>query len=168
MKTEHTIWQNYSLDYEDWKEDLEDLYGEMKESQGYETMCELNREYLEDERVNLNKTLDRNILVIADLGLWDGRHSAYKEIGNNIKDCLYDSDANYARWFVDKQGDFRAECSHHDGTNKYLYRTYKTTASDAQIENLKRKIYKGTVQRKDITRVTDSVGKIVACVYGWK
>lgn len=41
MKTEHTIWQNYSLDYEDWKEDLEDLYGEMKESQGYETMCEL-------------------------------------------------------------------------------------------------------------------------------
>jgi parallel beta-helix repeat protein len=45
-------------------------------------------DYFDDEEINLNLELGRHILVIADLGLWNGRHSGYKEIGTNLRDCL--------------------------------------------------------------------------------
>ena len=42
------------------------------------------------ERVNLDIHLNENILIIADIGRWNGRFSGYKEISSgNIKDCLY-------------------------------------------------------------------------------
>lgn len=43
-------------------------------------MYERNSEYLDDERMNLDIQLDKPILVIVDLGLWNGRYSGYKEI----------------------------------------------------------------------------------------
>ncbi|MGE4353904.1 MAG: hypothetical protein AB7D36_07465, partial [Oscillospiraceae bacterium] len=53
-------------------------------------MHEINGEYLSDERMNLNIQLPRSIIIIADLGLLNGRFSAYKMIGSgNIRDCLY-------------------------------------------------------------------------------
>ena len=42
-------------------------------------MYEINNRYLDDERVNLNIQLDQPILVIADLGLWNGRRPGYQE-----------------------------------------------------------------------------------------
>ena len=65
-------------------------------------MYELNDCYLEDARVNLNVRLNQPILVIADLGLWDGRHMGYQEIqSGNIRDCLY-GDTDYTTWYVDR------------------------------------------------------------------
>ena len=44
---------------------------------------------LEDERENLNIEVGEEIIIIADLGLWDGRHQAYKLLNKtNIADCL--------------------------------------------------------------------------------
>ena len=65
----------------------------------------------------------------------------YKEIpSGNIRDCLYsERDMDYSTWYVDKNGDFRCDAIHHDGTNHYLYRAYKDGVSDTQIENLKEK-----------------------------
>ena len=49
-------------------------------------MYEINNRYLDDERVNLNIQLDQPILVIADLGLWNGRRTGYQEISSgNIR-----------------------------------------------------------------------------------
>ena len=70
-------------------------------------------------------------------------------------------------WYVDKYGDLRADAVHHDGTNHYLYRVYKDTATDSQIENLKSKIYDGKATRADITRVTRRLGDEIAAVYGF-
>lgn len=85
----YLIWSNYSLDYEDWREDLEAEYPELSEQEREEKMYERNGEYLDDERMNLDIQLDKPILVIVDLGLWNGRYSGYKEIkSGNIKDCL--------------------------------------------------------------------------------
>ena len=68
-------------------------------------MYEINNDYLGDERMNLNIQLDRPILVIGDLGLWNGRRSGYKEIeSGNIRDCLY-ADTDYSTWYVDRLGD---------------------------------------------------------------
>ena len=70
------IWSNRNLDLEDWRADLEEEYPDADEDDLYEIMCMTNDDYLEDERVNLNIELGNKILIIADLGLWDGRVNA--------------------------------------------------------------------------------------------
>ena len=167
-KTDHLIWSNYDLDYDDWKDDLEAEHPDLSERERIDLMYQINSDYLDDERINLNIPLSRPILVIADLGLWYGRRQGYKEIeSGNIRDCLYD-DNDYVTWFVDKNGDLRCDSIHHDGTNHYLYRTYKDGVSEEQIENLKWKLYHGQATRKDITRITRRLGDEIGKVYGWE
>ena len=164
---DHLIWSNYDLDYEDWRDDLEAEYPELSEDERYYKMLEINRDYLDDERMNLNIQLSQPILVIADLGLWTGRHSGYKEIlSGNIRDCLY-SEYDYTTWYVDKDGDFRCDDVHHDGTNHYLYRVFKDSATDEQREELLDKIYCGIATQADIDRVTHRLGDEIGKVYGW-
>lgn len=166
QESKFVIWSN-DLDYEDWREDLEEQYPELTEDERLGVMYETNADYLDDERVNLNIQLDRPILVVGDLGLWHGRVMGYKEIpSGNIRDCLY-SDTDYTTWYMDGLGDLRCDAIHHDGTNHYLYRTYKSGVSEEQIANLKEKIYSGKATRKDITRVTRRLGDEIAKVYGW-
>ena len=130
-------------------------------------MYELNADYLDDERTNLNIQLSQPILVIADLGRWNGRVMGYKEIpSGNIRDCLY-SDTDYSTWYMDKLGDLRCDAVHHDGTDHYLYRAYKPGVTDAQVDRLKEKIYHGVATRADITRITRRLGDDIGKVYGW-
>ena len=166
----HLIWSNYDLDYEDWRADLEAEYPELSEYERMALMQEINGDYLDDERSNLNIQLSRPILIIADLGLWHGRRMGYKEIDSgNIRDCLSsDRDIDYATWYVDKLGDLRCDAIHHDGTNFLLYRTYKDGVSESQIDLLKEKLYYGTATRADITRVTRRLGDEIGKVYGWE
>ena len=118
----HLIWSDLDLDYEDWRADLEAEYPELTEYERMALMHEINGGYLDDERANLNIQLDQPILIIADLGLWTGRHMGYKEIASgNIRDCLYsDRDIDYSTWYVDRLGDLRCDAIHHDGTNHLL------------------------------------------------
>lgn len=163
----HVIWGNIDLDLDDWRDDLEAEYPELSEDELYYKMYDINNEYLDDERMNLNIETGQPIIVIADLGRWNGRFSGYKMIpSGNIRDCLY-SDTDMTEWYVDERGDLRADAIHHDGTNYYLYRTFKDGATDAQIENLQNKIYCGKATRADITRVTRRLGDDIAKVYGF-
>lgn len=164
----HIIWSNMNLDLDDWRDDLKEQYPDYTEEQLYQEMVETNSDYLDDERINLNIDVGEPILVVADLGLWNGRRMGYKEIDSgNIRDCLY-SDTDYTEWYVDKYGDLRCDAAHHDGTNHYLYRAYKESTTETQRENLKWKIYSGTVTRADITRVTRRLGDEIAAVYGFR
>ena len=164
----HVIWGDIYLNYEDWRQDLEAEYPDLTEDERYALMHEFNSDYLDDERINLNIKMSQPILVIADLGRWNGRFSGYKEIeSGNIRDCLY-SDTDMTEWFVDHRGDLRANAIHHDGTNHYLYRVYKDEASDSQREALKRKIYDNKATRSDITKVTRRLGDEIARVYGFQ
>lgn len=163
----HIIWSDISLDLDDWRESLEELYPGYSDDELYDIMVKSNAENLYDERVNLNIQLSQPIIVIGDLGRWNGRVSGYKMIDSgNIKDCLY-SDTDYTEWYVDKYGDLRADAVHHDGTNHYLYRVFKDGVTDTQIENLQDKIYNGKATRADITRVTKRLGDEIAEVYGF-
>ncbi len=167
-KTDHIVWSNYDLDYKDWRDDLEEQYPDLTEDERIDLMYSINGDYLDDERCNLDIQLSRPILVIADIGRWNGRVMGYKEIKSaNIKDCLY-SDTDYVTWYVDKNGDFRCKAIHHDGTNHYLYRTYKDGVSEQQIENLKWKIYEGKATHADITSVTRRLGDEIGKLYGWE
>ncbi len=91
MKEErHVIWSNYGLDYEDWRDDLEAEYPDLSENERISLMYEINGDYLDDERANLNVQLSQPILVVGDLGLWNGRRMGYKEIpsGNIRTACI--------------------------------------------------------------------------------
>lgn len=168
------VWSDQNLDIEDWrdgyKEYLEanELDLDPDDEQAiYEWMVETNEEYLTDERVNLNIQLSQPIIVIGDLGRWNGRVMGYKMIDSgNIKDCLY-SDTDFTEWYVDRYGDLRADAAHHDGTNYYLYRVFKEGVTESQIERLQEKIYMGKATRADITRVTKRLGDEIGRVYGW-
>ena len=163
----HIIWSNYNLDYEDWRVDLEAEYPDISEEERIALMYEINSNYLDDERTNLSVQLPQPILMIADIGRWDGRYSGYGEIkSGKISDCLY-SELDYATWYVDKLGDLRCDAIHHDGTNHYLYRVYKPGVRESQIDLLKEKLYEGKATRADITRITRRLGDEIAKVYGF-
>lgn len=105
----HIIWSS-DPDYEDWRGDLEEQYPELSEQERMELMVEQNNDYLDDERCNLNIQLSRPILLIADIGRWDGRYPGYAEIkSGNIRDCLY-SEMDYSTWYVNRLGDLSGSC----------------------------------------------------------
>ena len=164
---DHLIWSNHHLDLEDWRDALLEDHPDATESELYPMMYDLNDDHLADERINLNIQMERSILVIGDIERWNGRVSGYKEIpSGNVKDCLY-ADTDYSTWYVDRKGDLRCDAIHHDGRNHYLYRAYRTGATEAQIERLKEKIYDGIATRADITRITQRLGDDIGKVYGW-
>lgn len=83
------VWSDHDLNLRDWIKDLAaEEPGLTREE--YETrMVETNANYLDDERANLDIPVDGDILVICDLGLWDGRHSGYTLIPDgSLSDCL--------------------------------------------------------------------------------
>lgn len=167
MDNKHIVWSDINLDLDDWRESLEEVYPDYPEDELYAIMCKNNAENLYDERANLDIQLPREIIVIGDLGLWNGRAHGYKMIDSgNIQDCLY-SDCDYNEWYVDKLGDFRCKAIHHDGTNHYLYRQIKPNISDEQLENFQNKLYSGTATRADINRITKRLGDEIGKVYGW-
>ena len=158
----HIIWSN-KINMEDWKDFIEEMgYDDLDENEQYNAVCEMNNIYLDDARTNLSIPLDGRILVIADLGLWDGRHSGYKVIdSNNIKDILY-GDCNYVEWYSDGYN-IRGIAHHHDGTNYYEYREIR---EDRKIDNLLKKLVSGKpVSRKMINYYTKSIAKQVNKVY---
>lgn len=168
----HIIWSNMNLDIEDWR----DGYKEMAEENGweedtddddnlYDYMIETNNMYLDDERMNLDKVVEGRILVIADLGLWNGRKSAYKIVeSGNIKDILgftYDCAEFYGDGY-----NIRGTEVHHDGTNHYLYRVIR---EDRNIVNLLNDIWDGKeYTMKKLNYYTRSLYPYVAKVYGWR
>lgn len=170
----HIVWSDQNLDIEDWREGYKEYLEANEldldpndEHAIYEWMVETNVEYLSDERMNLDIQLSQPIIVIGDLGRWNGRVMGYKMIeSGNIKDCLY-SDTDFTEWYVDRYGDLRADAAHHDGTNYYLYRVFKEGVTESQIERLQEKIYMGKATRADITRVTKRLGDEIGRVYGW-
>lgn len=169
MKDKKTIWRS-DFEVEDLKEGFdEDFLAGLDDDALYEECQRLNDEYLGDERLNLDIRLGRPIVVIADLGFWDGRRMGCKLIkSGNISDCLSESGVDSMEWYVDGLGDLRCDEHHHDGSNYLLYRVFKEGISEEKIENFLAKIYHGTVTRRDITRCTERLGDFIGDVYGWK
>ena len=161
----HVIWGNINLNINDW--DFSEEERELTDEQKYEAMEEMNAEYLEDERLNLDIETEEDIIDIGDLGLWHGRVSAYEEIlGRNISEILY-CEEPYAEWYVDGYGNLRGTMIHHDGRNYILYREWRKGLSSEQKENFLEKIYRGKATKKDVSRYTTALGKYVRKVYGF-
>ena len=168
------IWSNMDLNIDDWRDsykehlELNCLVGDPdNESEIYAWMEDENNEYLYDEKVNLNKEIDGRILIIADLGLWDGRKSGYKILGNNVNEIF---NINNRGWdFAEFYGDgynIKGTEWHHDGTNYYEYRVIR---ENRNIESLLNAIYNGEeISRKKMNYYTKSLYPYVAQIYGWR
>ena len=163
----HIIWQNYDINLDDYQE-LFDEYEVTDEYEKYRFATEENDMYLDDERLNIAEELNENIIVIADIGLWHGRRIGYKEIGNNVADCLnFESDCEYAEWYIDSKKNLRSSQSHHDGTHYLLYRVWKDNLTERMKDHFRNLIYTGKVKSRDISRYTKRLGDYVSAVYGW-
>lgn len=164
------IWSNCNIDSNDWK----DSYKEIAETNGWdentddennlwEYIDETLGMYLDDERMNLNKQTDGRILVIADLGLWNGRRPGYKILPGNVA-AILNADADYVEWYGDGYN-IKATAVHHDGTNFYEYRVIR---EDRDIYKLLEAILNGEeITRKKLNYYTKSLYSYVAKVYGW-
>ena len=168
----HIIWSNIDCgELKDWKEYFIEYLKINKitdinpndENALQKFMTNTNYMYLEDERDNLNKRIDGKILIIADLGLWNGRRTGYKILSNNISDILYD-DTDSIEWYAD-QYNIRAVSHHHDGTNYYEYRIIR---EDRDITKLLDDIYyQEKISRAKINYYTKSLLPEVTKIYGW-
>lgn len=157
----HTIWSN---DYDVIESIRKDMEAENEKEVSFYEASYLNRDYLDDERINLSGIKTNQIVAIADLGLWNGRRTGYK-LFDSVKDCLY-SDCDDVEWYCDRY-DFKATMIHHDGTNYITYREKKDNISTDQWLNFIDKIFRGIVTKADITRYSKSLTPKIKNVYGW-
>lgn len=75
-----------------------------------------------------------DILVIAYLGLWDGKHTGYKLLTGHKINSIFDViQGDYFEMYIDENGEIMARDSHHDGTNHYIFREVR---ENVDITNL--------------------------------
>lgn len=124
---------------------------------------EIDCEYFEDELEYVNTLLSNidekeNIVIIGDLGLWNGRVAGYKVISNDARDILtsigYD---NYPIIKLNDKNELYGEVSHHDGINYYRFRVWRTGFSDSQKDKFLNLIYNQEVEEKDIVKYTKAL-----------
>lgn len=169
MIKKHIIWSDMNLNLDDWKDTLLEENPAYTEEEMYQRMFALNSLYLCDERLNLSSIiLERPILVIGDLGLWNGRRSGYKLINSGkVSDCLFSKEIGDTCWYVDERGNFRGELHHHDGTNYMLYRGIRPWVSEENLNALTSRIYEGKDFSQQLARLTFRLGDLIGDVYGW-
>lgn len=119
--------------------------------------------WFDDECDNLNKTLDCRLFIVADLGLWNGRHSAYKICSRKLSDIM--TEGNYDAIKVYSDGlDIRKDSHHHDGVNHYTFRLIR---ENRNIEKLCTMLYNGeTIDRRTLNYYTKSVLPEIKKIYG--
>lgn len=158
------IWSNnpYDVDYDeiiaDYRECMDD--DEISEDRIINAWYEINADMLDDIRASVSYAEIGDIICFADLGLWDGRRPAWKEI-DTLKDCFYSQTDSmcYDRWYVEGK-DLKCDEAHHDGTNHYTFRAVKPTLTEQQKQNFEDRLYAG-ITEEQINYYTEPLGELV-------
>ena len=112
-----------------------------------------NNLWFDDVKRDLNAHLDGKILVIANLGRWNGKFNGYKILNNNLNSIFSDGK------------NIRAEGYHHDGTNYYLFREIK---DNVNIDKLTDAIYNNKeISTEVLSYYTKSLEPYVKYIFGW-
>ena len=122
----------------------------------------------DDEKENLSKELDGDIVVIGKAGLWYGTRFHVACIGNDLNIVLDSPYRNCDE--VEVYCDAHNVCwegVHHDGRNSAIFRVMKDDdkydAFAEAISNAKDE----AARKRAITRYTSSLRPEVAEIYGW-
>lgn len=122
--------------------------------------------WYEDEQMNLDEILDDDVVVIADIGLWNGRRTGGKILGDNLNCIINYFGCDDIEIYADRY-DVKSIGMHHDGRNYHLFRMIKPDLTDTQRENFISKLEYGELTKKDITRYTKSLKQYVSDIYGF-
>ena len=163
----HLLWTDYHIDYDAWMKDIDQICPSLSEHELLSLMRTINDRTLDDVRMNLDIDLKGDLLVMGTLGLWNGRVPVAGVIeGANIRGCIK-SNTDYTTFYVDTQGDLHCTAIHHDGTNRLMYREFKTDTTEEQKQWLINRILSGKETNADIERLTNRLGDAIGRVYGW-
>lgn len=158
-KEQEEIIQDTKEYLKEWYPDKEYTEAEIEERAWEEVDFDFNTEL-----TNLNKRLDGRILVIADIGLWNGRKTGYKILGNNLNEvvsCNISCDERHV--YYDRYNVY-AEGKHHDDKNFVEFREIK---EDKDVSNLLKKLYyQKPVSRAEIRKYTKSLRPYIKEIYG--
>ena len=159
----NVIWSS-DFEVSDFKEYLEEEYPDLDtDEEKYQIASDMNREYLNDERMNLDIQLDRPIIAIADIGLWNRRTHGYKVFDScNIKDVLY-SNYDDTEWFTDRYN-LCGTVRDHDGETHIIYRQLRPERS---LYRFLERILRGNFTTKMLNYYTETLVHRVNDVYGW-
>lgn len=156
----NTIWNSDIGPIENWED-------EDGNQMSYEDANELNEIYLNDERANLDIETNQMIICIGDIGLWNGRRSGYKLLGNNVKNILQPHmDCTSENHWYDDGKDICHDEAHHDGTCYYKYRLLKGATREEQEYNAE-KLFSKPLTSQRVGKFTTSLRPLVSNVYGW-
>lgn len=149
---------------EDYRQMLAESWGCEPDEVSDEEIYDSIWESLGDEKMNLNKEINGRIVAFANLGLWDGRHNAYKKLGSNLNSIFNVGSYDDVEFYADKYN-VRATLSHHDGTNYILFRYVEDYY---KVDNICNKIYNGEMDEQEFMKATKSIRPFVAKIYGWR
>ena len=165
--TKHVIWSNCYEALEACENYLREEEPGMTEEKIQREAWQIIDNQLDTERSNLDVPLEGKVIILAELGLWDGLRKAYKEVAaDTIGDCLQVHD-DFCTWYIDDNDDLCCNGAHHDGTNFYRYREWKPGLGERAMDNFREHLRNGTPTEKHINYYTRNIGKRVCTVYGW-
>ena len=118
-------------------------------------------DWIDTERINLEKKIDDAIIIIGNIRRWNGKYIGYRIMTSNyLGDVLtFEKDCYIGSWFVDTEThDLCSIQSHHDGTHylKYYACSDVDAFEDAFAEN------------KDYMKYLHKLGPEVEKIYGWE
>ena len=174
-KKHTTIWKSYGMyDLKEMERAEQDARENLKED-GF-TEEEITEEqvtqrvyddidlFFDDEQSNLFKILDGRILCIADMGLWNGRRTGYKILGNNLNEILTTGIGCDEKEIYCDAYNVYAQGYHHDGRNHVEFREIR---EDRNIENLLDKIFSNQpISRREINYYTKSLKPYIKEIFG--
>jgi len=173
-KKHTTIWKSYGMysleeilyQEEVCKEFLSEVNPEIEQTEENitdEIYFRIDQSF-DDEQSNLFRILDGRILCIADMGLWNGRRTGYKILGNNLNEILTTGIGCDEKEIYCDAYNVYAQGYHHDGRNHVEFREIR---EDRNIENLTDKIFSNQpITRREINYYTRSLRPYIKQIYG--
>lgn len=158
----HVIWSNDADSIKALTEDVRSDNPGLTEDEAWRFATDLSGDYLSDVLVDLKVEVG-DILVIADLGLWNGRTKAHKTIRKYLSNTYDVACGDYIAWYVE-DGEMKIDDTHHDGTNHYLFRAWKDGVDRDELIDL---ISAGHEDVDTLNKYTRPLGEDVRKVYGW-
>lgn len=156
------IYDNTSNGFGGWKEDyLYDNDEEFTNEELWERYSESLSMWADDERMNLNKTLNGIIIAFCDLGFWDGRTTGARKFDDNINSILDTCGCDYIELYYDQE-DVKSNLMHHDGTHHLTYRL----APYNKVRKIMELASNGNLTLEYFKNNTKSIMKHITKIYG--
>lgn len=154
---------------EKWEEEYKAEHPDASDEEVMQAFAEECSISFDDEKLNLNIPIERDVLVIKTINRWDGQTIWCSRISRATIGDLLERFMDGNSFYVESDtGDMVGEAYHHDGTNYYRFREISADALHDDIADLVYKIEEGEDYAEDLAKLTKSFGGRIAKVYGWE